>query len=609
MITLNSVTLQRGTKLLFENVSFTIFAGQKVGLVGINGCGKSSLFAFLLGKISQDAGDIYIPGKIRIAYIAQETPNTDISALQYTMLGDAEVANLNQKIKIAESQNNHVLVSQLHNRLYEIGGYALESQAVKILNGLGFNQNEQRKSVNAFSGGWRMRLNLAQVLLSRADLLLLDEPTNYLDMDAIVWLERWLQNYNGTMILISHDREFLDNVVQKILYVHNKTIDLYSGNYSNFEEQRAMQLVQEKSLYDKQQAKIEHLTSYVNRFRAKATKARQAQSRLKLLEKMERVEITQVDSPFSFEFFETRSCPFPALTFSNVNFGYGEKKVLKNVNFGLNPQDRIGLLGINGAGKSTFMKLLAGKLIPNSGEFFVNKDLKIGYFAQHQVDQLNMQESAVSHILGLDPKVTEQKIRTFLGNFGFSSDMAFGKIENFSGGEKARLVLAMLIWQKPNLLLLDEPTNHLDLDMREALVFALQSYTGALVLVAHDRHLLKATVDDFYLVSDQHICKFDGDLDDYKTWLLDVRKTNIENNSVIKPKEIKKQSNDNFRQLQKLEKKLDVFYIEKEKIAKLLENMTIYSSENKLELEKCLKRSVEVEKEIKNLEEEWGELI
>lgn len=608
MITLDDISLQRGTKLLFEQVTLTIFAKQKIGLVGVNGSGKSSLFALLLNKIAPDAGNIYLQPKIRIAHLAQEAPNTAMPAIHYAMLGDKEVTELQQKIKTAEQQQNHILVAELHDRLYACGGYVLEAQAAKILNGLGFKKNEQLKPVNAFSGGWRMRLNLAQILLSRADLLLLDEPTNYLDLDAMVWLERWLKNYSGTLLLISHDREFLDNVVEKIMSVHNQTIDLYTGNYSSFEEQRAEQLAQEQSLHKKQQAKIEHLTKYVNRFRAKASKARQAQSRLKLLEKMEKVEITHVDSPFSFKFLKTAPCPAPLVNFMQVDFSYDKATVLQQINFSLDTQDRIGILGLNGAGKSTLMKLLAGKLTPTAGETLFNPNLKIGYFAQYQVEQLNLQESAAAHILKLDPKIPEQKIRTFLGGFGFSGDMAFGKIENFSGGEKARLVLAMLIWQKPNLLLLDEPTNHLDLEMREALAFALQDYTGALVLVAHDRHLLKAAVDEFYLVNDHQLTKFSGDLTDYQTWLLDLRKRE-DNEANHNMQTIEKQATTNFKQTQKLEKKLNALYAEKEKIATLLANQATYQPDKRNDLENCLKQNADLEKKIRALETEWLQYV
>ena len=621
MITLQSITLQRGSKLLFDQATAAIFAKQKVGLIGVNGCGKSSLFLLLLQKVSPDGGNLFIQSNIRIAYLAQEVPNTEISALQYVMNGDPELFDLMQQLKKAEENRDDHRVIELHNRLYEIGGYDLESRAAKLLVGLGFSLDEQQKAVNAFSGGWRMRLNLAQVLMSRADLLLLDEPTNYLDMDAIIWLERWLQSYPGTLLLISHDRDFLDNVVQKILYVSNRKLEMYSGNYSDFEKQRAEQLAQEQSLYNKQQAKIEHLNKYIDRFRAKASKARQAQSRIKMLEKMERVSITQVDSPFSFKFAKPKSCGAPLINIDKADISYGEHKILSEISFSLDPQDSIGILGINGAGKSTFMKTLAGILTASAGNISFNKNLKIGYFAQHQIDQLDMQASPVAHILEIDPNVREQQIRTFLGGFGFQGDMAFHPITDFSGGEKARLVLALLIWQKPNLLLLDEPTNHLDLEMREALAYALQDYTGALVLVAHDRYLLKATVNEFYLVNDQKVVKFNGDLDDYQRWLLDTRKQQFvglgsdSQKEVIKDVIVAATYQDNSKQIKArakqmslLEKEIGKLQAEKEQIATKLAEQEIYQSENRTELEKCLKKSAMLEEKIKTLENEWFNL-
>jgi ATP-binding cassette, subfamily F, member 3 len=616
MITLQSVTLQRGRKLLLDQATATIFAKQKVGLIGVNGSGKTSLFSLLLKKASLDGGDLYIQSNLCIAHLAQEVPNTEISALQYVMQGDSEVAILMKQLKKAQSAHDDHRVIELHNHLYEIGGYTLESRAAKLLVGLGFKIDEQQNPVNSFSGGWRMRLNLAQVLMSRADLLLLDEPTNYLDMDAIVWLERWLQNYNGTLLLISHDRDFLDNTAQKILHISNCKLELYSGNYSSFELQRAERLAQEQSLYKKQQTRIGHLNKYIDRFRAKASKARQAQSRLKLLEKMEKVSITQIDTPFSFKFAKPKSCAAPLVHMDKVDVSYGEKKILSEIDFNLGPQDSIGILGLNGAGKSTFMKSLAGILQAKAGSISFNKDLKIGYFAQHQIDQLDMQASPLTHILKIDHDVREQQIRTFLGGFGFQGDMAFHSIKNFSGGEKARLVLALLIWQKPNLLLLDEPTNHLDLEMREALAYALQDYAGALVLVAHDRHLLKATVNEFYLVNDQKVIKFDGDLDDYQRWLLDIRKQQVASldpqKKAVKDKSTNKGSREqvkaSVKQARVLEKEISKLYAEKEKIALLLADQKIYQQGSKAELEKCLKKSAALEEKIKVLEEEWFNL-
>lgn len=617
MITLQNITLQRGKKVLLENGSATIFAKQKVGLVGVNGSGKSSLFSLILQKISPDGGEVHVQSNIRISYLAQEVPNTEISALQYVMNGDAEVSKLTKKLKEAEDANDGYLITELHNKLYELAGYANEAKAAKLLVGLGFRINEHQNAVNSFSGGWRMRLNLAQVLMSRADLLLLDEPTNYLDMDTIVWLEKWLQNYDGTLLLISHDRDFLDNVVEKVIHIGGRKLDTYSGNYSSFERQKAEKLAQEKSLYEKQQERIAHLNKYVDRFRAKASKARQAQSRIKMIEKMEKVSITHIDSPFSFKFYKPESCGTPLVSVSKASVSYGEKNVLDKISFGLNPGESVGVLGINGAGKSTFVKSLAGILKAKSGEVVFNKNIKIGYFAQHQVDQLDMDSSPLEHILRITPDAKEQQVRTFLGGFGFGNEMALSPITNFSGGEKARLVLSLIIWQKPNLLLLDEPTNHLDLEMREALTYALQDYEGALVLVAHDRYLLKAVVDEFYLVNDKKVTKFEGDLDDYQKWLLDTRKEQfadfvakkegIDERSSLKKE--RKKTNAEFKRAQSLEKKIEKLQVEKEKIASVLSDPEIYDQENSAKLKDYLKRSSELEKELALLEEEWFVLI
>ena len=616
MITFQNVTLRRGKKLLLEQAAAAIFTQQKVGLIGINGCGKSSLFSLILQKILPDGGDIYVQSNIRIAYLAQEVPSTEISALQYVMNGDPEVTALIQQLKKAEADHDGDLVTALHNRIYEVNGYTLEPRAAKLLVGLGFSLDQQQQAVNAFSSGWRMRLNLAQVLMSRAELLLLDEPTNYLDLDAIVWLERWLQSYEGTLLLISHDRDFLDNVVQKIIYISNCKLATYSGNYSSFERQRAARLAGERSLFEKQQLKIEHLNQYINRFRAKASKARQAQSRIKMLEKMEKVSITQSNSPFSFKFYQPQSCSAPLIQINQAEVSYGKHTILGAINFSLNPQAAIGILGINGAGKSTFMKTLAGILQASSGEVIFNQGLKIGYFAQHQLDQLEVQASPLEHILKLDPQVGDQQIRSFLGGFGFQGEMVFQPIKDFSGGEKARLVLSLLIWQKPNLLLLDEPTNHLDLEMRAALTYALQDYAGALVIVAHDRYLLKATVDEFYLVNDYQVTKFDGDLDDYQKWLVTTRKPQVtsyhtkkkEARHIEPPKNSKKPSKTGPKQLRLLKIEISKFHTEKEQLALTLSDQEIYQPENRLKLEHCLKKTATLDKQIKILEGNWLEL-
>lgn len=613
MILLKDITLRRGSKLLFEHADAAIFAKQKVGVVGLNGCGKSSLFSLLLLQISPDAGDLFIQPNIRIAHLSQEVPHTEISALEYVMQGDQELSSLMQQLKVAEENHDGHLVTMLHNRLYELGGYDLEARAAKVLVGLGFKIKEEQQAVNSFSGGWRMRLNLAQVLMSRADLLLLDEPTNYLDLDAIVWLEEWLHNYPGTLLLISHDRDFLDNVIEKIIYIGNAKLETYTGNYSDFEKQRAEKLSQEQSLYKKQQAQIEHLNKYINRFRYKASKARQAQSRIKMLEKMELVSITHIESSFSFKFLPTVPCSTPLVSMSDVAVSYGDGDVLSKVNFSLGPDDAIGILGLNGAGKSTFMKTLARVLPAKSGNIFFNQGLKTGYFAQHQVDQLDMQASPLTMMQRLDPKVGEKQARAFLGGFGFSKDTVFGEITNFSGGEKARLALALIIWQKPNLLLLDEPTNHLDLEMREALTYALQEYTGALILVAHDRYLLKAVVNEFYIVDDHHVTKFTGDLDDYQKWLIEKRKEPLEvsalpkaevKNSIKDKKEAKTNSKVNLKHINLLEKEIKKLQVERERIAEMLAGSKIYQPSCRKELEDCLKQSATCEKKLKELEEE-----
>lgn len=611
MISLQELSLQRGTKLLLDEVSLTIFAKQKIGLVGANGSGKSSLFAMLLGQLRPDAGSLDLQSNLRVAYLSQQIPNTSISALQYVMHGDQELTELLGKLNQAERDQDNHKVATLHNRIYELDGYTAESRAAKLLDGLGFAQDEHQKAVNEFSGGWRMRLNLGQVLMSRADLLLLDEPTNHLDLDAIIWLERWLQKYSGTLLLISHDREFLDNVVNKIVHIFHQKLYLYSGNYSSFEAQRAEKLILEQKLFEKQQAQIEHMQSFVNRFRAKASKASQAQSRIKAIEKLEKVVVTQLDSPFTFKFFETKKCLAPLLRFDDVSFAYEQDKVvLSHVNFSLNPGDRVGLLGPNGAGKSTFIKLMSGILTPNSGNSYVSKQLRVGYFAQHQVDQLMGDESPYAHFLELDRLISEQQVRNFLGSFNFHGDRIFEPVSNFSGGEKARLVLAMLVWQRPNILLLDEPTNHLDLDMREALTYAMQEYSGALVLVSHDRFLLRSAVDEFYLIYANRVNKFNGDLDDYQAWMFDHNKHQLvesERAAVVSLRNPDRNQNKTIskNELQRMEKNLNQLYQEMNNLESKLNDAAIYQKENQTILSDCLKNLEQIKEEITLLEKEW----
>jgi ATP-binding cassette subfamily F protein 3 len=519
MITLRNLTLARGGKLLLEGIDLTLHAGQKIGVVGPNGCGKSSLFALLLGNLHQEAGDLELPGRLIVAHVAQDIPASEQAAIEYVIDGDAPLRAVEQELIQAQERDDGERLAVLYEAFEHAGGYAARSRAASLMHGLGFAAGELEQAVDAFSGGWRMRLKLARALMCRSDLLLLDEPTNHLDLDAVIWLEQWLRDYSGTLLAISHDRDFLDGTVGHILAIEQCRLKLYTGNYSAFEEQRAMQLAQQQAAYQKQQREVAHLHSYVERFRAKATKARQAQSRLKALARMELISPAHVDTPFDFRMREPLAGPDPLLTLEDAAAGYDERAVLAGIKLSIAAGARIGLLGRNGAGKSTLIKLLAGELAPLEGTRHEGKGLAIGYFAQHQIDVLRPDESPLRHLARLDPRAREQDLRDFLGGFDFRGDMALDPVAPFSGGEKARLALALLVWQRPNLLLLDEPTNHLDLEMRHALTLALQEYEGAIVLVSHDRHLLRTTADSLWLVANGGVQPFDGDLDDYRDWL------------------------------------------------------------------------------------------
>lgn len=509
--------------MLFENASFTLHHGNRVGVVGANGAGKSSLFALVLGELQPDAGELEVPQGWVMAHVAQEVPSSEQSAVDYVLDGDRELRALEAELAALGRDEDGLRFAQLHARYDGIGGYQARARAARLLNGLGFTAGDEHRPVNHFSGGWRMRLNLAQALMCRSDLLLLDEPTNHLDLDAVLWLQDWLRAYPGTLLLISHDRDFLDAVTDRIVHLENGSATLYSGNYSAFEMRRAEVLSQGQAAFERQQREIAHVRAFVDRFRAKATKARQAQSRLKALARMETIAKAHVDSPFDFRFRPCHKLPSPLLCLREASVGYGLNAILADVQLSLGPGDRVGLLGANGAGKSTLIKTLAGELPLISGTRIKAQEVRIGYFAQHQIEQLRIDESPLWHLQRLDNQTTDKELRSFLGGFGFQGDAALANVAPLSGGEKARLVLALLVYQRPNLLLLDEPTNHLDLEMRHALSLALQDFEGALVVVSHDRYLLRTVADEFWLAGDGRLARFEGDMDDYRRFLSEAK--------------------------------------------------------------------------------------
>ena len=519
MLALTNIALRRGRKVLIENASFQIHAGQRMGVIGANGCGKSSLFAMFLGELEPDDGELTLDPKDVIAHVAQESPHGSGAAVDYVMDGDQELRSVQAAIAEGEADPERPNLHLLYERMEMIDGFTAESRASRLLHGLGFAADEYRKPVREFSGGWRMRLNLARALMCRSDILLLDEPTNHLDLPAILWLERWLKAYEGILLVVSHDRDFLDQVCTRVAHIENEAINLFTGNYSQFEAQRAEQLAQQQAMYTRQQKEIKHIQSYVDRFRYKASKARQAQSRIKMLERMQTIAPAHVDSPFRFHFMEPKKQPQHLLGLIDATVGYGNDVVLDKIELNLSAGDRIGLLGVNGAGKSTLVKALSTGSTLLKGERLLSKDTKIGYFAQHQLELLRPDDSPIDHLRDYAPEDREQDHRNYLGRFGFSGDRIFEPVAPFSGGEKARLVLALMIRQGPNLLLLDEPTNHLDLEMRQALSVALIEYTGALVVISHDRHLLRSVCDELLIVHDGIVDRFNRSLDDYPTWL------------------------------------------------------------------------------------------
>ena len=625
MIRLSQVALQRGTKVLLEKADLSLNPGDKIGLIGANGSGKSSLFAVLRGELHADAGEVDYPARWRVAHVAQETPALDRPALEYAIDGDTTLRRLEKALEAAEIANDGIRIGEIHAELADADAYTVRSRAEQLLHGLGFSHDQMNEPVASFSGGWRMRLNLAQALMCPSDLLLLDEPTNHLDLDAILWVEDWLKRYGGTLVIISHDRDFLDGVVNVVVHIDNKKLKRYSGNYSDFERQRAAAVVLLSGMIEKQQRERAHLESFINRFRAQATKARQAQSRMKTLAKMEELAPLHVSAPFSFEFRDPLKAPDPLLTLEDVDAGYRagggapDKIVVRGIRFSLRSGQRYGLLGINGAGKSTLIKTIAGELAPLSGTSTLNKGLVIGYFAQHQLEMLRHDESPLWNLARVAPGVRDQELRSFLGSFNFPGEMAINSIENFSGGEKARLALAMIVWQRPNLLLLDEPTNHLDLDTREALTVALAQFEGTLVLVSHDRHLLRATTDQFLIVADGRLREFDGDLEDYRDWLLKSKQdkpAEKPSEKPVAPSPAKKApapklSSSSRKSLEARLKRLDDLIgrlqARKAEIEARLADPAIYQDAAKATLESALLDQAHVARELGELEAEWLE--
>jgi ATP-binding cassette subfamily F protein 3 len=618
VLNFKNISLRRGERLLFSGLSFIIHKGQKVGVTGANGTGKSSLFAMIRNIIHSDEGDLSMPQGIEIAHVAQETPAISRTAIDYIIDGDRNLRIIQEQLAHAELANDGIKQAEIHIKLDDIGGYTAQSRASRLMDGLGFLVTDERRPVMEFSGGWRMRLNLAQALMSRSDMLLLDEPTNHLDLDAVIWLQDWLIRYPGTLLLISHDRDFLDAIADHIMHIEQNSAQMYTGNYTVFERLRAEKLAQQQAAYEQQQKEIAHIQSFIDRFRAQATKAKQAQSRIKTLERMNFIAQAHVDSPFNFSFKDPGKIPNQLLTFESADIGYADKTILKAVDLFISPGDRIGLLGRNGAGKSTLVKCLAGEISTLSGVRQCADALDIGYFAQHQLEQLRVEESPLWHLQHLDPFASEKELRNFLGGFNFVGDKVLGPVRPFSGGEKARLVLAILVYQNPNLLLLDEPTNHLDLEMRHALSMALQDYRGALIVVSHDRHLIRSVTDKLIFIDEGAVQVFPGDLDDYQHWVEDKKNINSAEKVIeegVSRKDQRRLEAEKRKKLKplrdvllKVEKTVDQFHLEQTEIEQALFDATIYQEDQKDQLKKILKRKGELDLLVQDAENRWLEI-
>ncbi len=617
MLNFSDIAIRRGTRLLFEHATFNLYRGEKVGITGENGSGKSTLLALVRGEVAPETGRFDMPGNLAVAHVAQELDATDQLAIEFVLDGDVELRAVERQIADAETADDGHRLAELYGHYDAIGGYHARSRAATLLHGLGFTTRDEQRAVREFSGGWRVRLNVAKALMCRSDLLLLDEPTNHLDLDAVLWLEQWLKDYRGTLLLIAHDRDFLDQICNRIVNIEHGRIDVYRGNYSAFEETRAAKLAQTQALYERQQREIAHIESFINRFRAKASKARQAQSRIKALERMQRIAPAHVDSEFTFSFPEPTKLPRPLLTLDGQAVGYGEVPLVEDISFTISPGARIALLGHNGAGKSTVIKLLAGELPALGGERVEARDLRIGYFAQHQLEQLHEGASPLDHLREMGgpeaARATEQELRDFLGTFGFRGDRVFEPIGPFSGGEKARLVLALLTYLRPNLLLLDEPTNHLDLEMRQALALALQDYLGAVVMVSHDRHLLRTVIDEFYLVADGRATPFDGDLEDYAKWAAsNPRETPGKTAKAAKAPRTQAAPRRSVSALKtelgKLDKQLVQLHRQQKDLEQQLSAPDIYTAANKVRLRDLLHQQDALKRELDAVETRWLEV-
>jgi ATP-binding cassette subfamily F protein 3 len=619
MLKFRDVTLRRGGRVLFAGANFAVFPGQKVGITGANGTGKSSLFALLRGELHEDAGDVAVPAKWIFGHVAQETPAVDQPAIEYVLDGDTELRAIERDIRAAEHAGDGVRLATLHGEYDTQGGYTANSRAAQLLYGLGFSAAQHGGAVREFSGGWRMRLNLARALMRRSDVLLLDEPTNHLDLDAVLWLEDYLRAYPGALLLISHDREFLDRVVDAIVHIEHETLTMYTGNYSSFEQQRAAQRAGQQADFARQQREIAHIRSYIDRFKTHASKARQAQSRMKALERMELIAPAHVDTPFRFQFRDPQKIPNPLVTLEHVAAAYPQRPVFGAANLELVPGDRVGLLGPNGAGKSTLIKVLAGTQGVSSGKRTEAQDVRIGYFAQHQLEQLDISSSPLQHVQRLDPRAREQDLRNFLGGFGFSGDAVMGSVEPFSGGEKARLVLALVVYQRPNVLLLDEPTNHLDLEMRHALTVALQDFGGAMVIVSHDRFLLRSVTDRWLMVADGSVQDYDGDLEEYRAWLAERRARQTQVGEVgdrvdsAQARKDRKRTEAEQRQreqplrkkIKELEGRLESLAQRRAEIDAQLSGSDLYAGASRDKLKELLRDQARIKSEIAETEEAW----